>query len=145
VDSSGEGYGTSRLSSAAGLSWRNPSWTTCRGRLSAVQVRYLTSATSSGRTQWTRLNTVPRRRHRERHLGGREGLQPAPQSRQLRLFDTAAGAAGIDKASLGIVVGDQQRAEIGPASFGIASESYAMCCWFRITAGTVEAVRSIIA
>src|SRR5690348_7956133 len=25
--------------------------------LSAVQVRYLTSATSSGRTQWTRLNT----------------------------------------------------------------------------------------
>ena len=77
---------------------------------------------------------VPRRRHREWHLGGRVWLQPAPQSRQLRLFDTAAGAAGIDKASLGIVVGDQQRAEIGPASFGIASESYAMCCWFRITA-----------
>ena len=62
---------------------------------------------------------VPRRRHRERHLGGRVWLQPAPQSRQLRLFDIGAGAAGIDKASLGIVVGDQQRAEIGPASFGI--------------------------
>jgi len=62
---------------------------------------------------------VTRRRHRERHLGGREGLQSAPQSRQLRLFDTGAGAAGIEKASVGIIVGEQQGAKIGPASFGI--------------------------
>jgi tetratricopeptide (TPR) repeat protein len=31
--------------------------TTCRSRLSSVQVRNFTFATSSGRTQWTRLNT----------------------------------------------------------------------------------------
>jgi len=46
---------------------------------------------------------VTRRRHRERHLGGREGMQLAPQSRQLRLLDVGAGAAGIDKASVGII------------------------------------------
>ena len=50
---------------------------------------------------------VTRRRHRERHLVGREGLQPAPQSRQLGLFDAGAGAAGIYKASVGIIVGEQ--------------------------------------
>ena len=52
----GFGRGTSRRTSFAGLSSRRPSYTTCRSRLSSVQVRNFTSATSSGRTQCTRLS-----------------------------------------------------------------------------------------
>jgi hypothetical protein len=50
-------FGTGRRISDAGLSSRNPSYTTWRSRFSSVQVRNLTSATSSGRTQCTRLST----------------------------------------------------------------------------------------
>ena len=47
----------SRRTSRAGLSSRNPSYTTWRNSLSSVQIRNLTSATSSGRTQCIRLRT----------------------------------------------------------------------------------------
>jgi hypothetical protein len=56
--SGGFGYGTARRTSAAGLSSRRPSYTTWRSRLSSVQVRYLTSTTSSGRTNGRGLRSV---------------------------------------------------------------------------------------
>ena len=67
--------------------------------MSSVQVRSLTSATNSGRTQCTRLSTSgveaagTRRRHVERHRADGKRLQPSPQPLQLRLLDAGAGAA----------------------------------------------------
>jgi hypothetical protein len=55
----------------------------------------------------------------ERHRVDRKRLQSAPQPLQLRLLDAGAGAAGIDKPAVWIVVGEQQRAEPWPAAFGI--------------------------
>ena len=45
-----------------------------------------------------------RRQHLERHLGGGQRLQAASQPPELRLLDAGAGAAGIDKVPLRIVV-----------------------------------------
>ena len=59
-----------------------------------------------------------RRRDIERHFISSKQLQPAPQPFQLG-GDAGAGAAGIDQTSVGIVVGEQQRAEIGPPALGI--------------------------
>jgi hypothetical protein len=60
-----------------------------------------------------------RRRHLERHPGGGQRLQAAPQAFKLRVVDAGAGSAGIDQPPIRIVVGDQQRSEPGPAAFGI--------------------------
>jgi hypothetical protein len=51
---------TDRRTSAAGLPSRRPSYTTCRSRLSSVQLRNFTSATSSGRyaSQRVRVNAI---------------------------------------------------------------------------------------
>jgi hypothetical protein len=49
--------GSRRRTSRAGSSSRRPSLTTCLSRLSSVQVRNFTSATSVGRTQCMRLRT----------------------------------------------------------------------------------------
>ena len=57
VLAAGFGCGAGRRTSIAGLFSRRPSQTTWRSRLSPVQVRYFTSATSSGPTQCTRLRT----------------------------------------------------------------------------------------
>jgi hypothetical protein len=86
----------------------------------------LTSATSSGRTQCTRGEherraeaAATRRRDVERHLVGRQRLQPAPESFKLGGVDAGAGAAGIDQQPVRIVVGEQQRAEPWAPAFGI--------------------------
>ena len=62
--------------------------------------------------------TVARRRHRERHLENRQRLQTPPEALQLRLFDAGAGAASIDQPSVRIVIGEQQRADPRPRTFG---------------------------
>jgi hypothetical protein len=60
-----------------------------------------------------------RRRHVERHFVGRKRLQAAPQPLKLGGVDAGADAAGINQTSVGIVVGEQQRAEVWPPAFGI--------------------------
>jgi hypothetical protein len=94
--------------------------------LSSVQVRNFTSATSSGRTQCTRLRTSGEPKRVPRGGGTSRGivpvakrLQPAPQPFKLGRIDAGADVAGIDQPSVGIVVGEQQRAEPRPPSFGI--------------------------
>ena len=85
----------------------------------------MTSATSSGRTQCTRLSTSGEPKRLLRGGGTSSGifrsqrLQPAPQPLELRLVDAGADAAGIDQLAVGIVVGEQQGAEIRPRAFGI--------------------------
>ena len=63
----------------------------------------------------TQAELSSRRRYLKRHCVGCERLQPL----KLRSLDAGTGPAGIDQPAIGIVVGEQQRAEIGPASFGI--------------------------
>jgi uncharacterized protein YbaA (DUF1428 family) len=103
-----------------------PSYTTWRSRLSSVQVRNFTSATSSGRTQCTRPSTGGDPKRLVRGGGTSSGivsvakrLQAAPQPLKLGGVDAGAGAAGIDQPAARIIVGEQQRAEIRPPAFGI--------------------------
>jgi hypothetical protein len=60
-----------------------------------------------------------RRRHVERHSVGRERLQAPPQALEFGGIDAGAGAAGIDQPSAGIVIGEQQSAEIRPPAFRV--------------------------
>jgi hypothetical protein len=47
-----------------------------------------------------------------------------PQPFEFGLVDAGAGAAGIDQAAVGIVIGEQQRAEPGAPSFRIGSADH---------------------
>jgi hypothetical protein len=105
---------------------RRPGAKDCR----RSQLRNFTSATSSGRTQCTRLSTKgdPKRllrsgRHLERHLVDGKRLQAAPEAFELFLFDAGAGAAGIDEPPVGIVVGEQQ-APRWTRAFGIGPSNH---------------------
>src|SRR5260370_2691619 len=53
------------------------------------------------------------------HLGGGERSQAPPQPTKLCIVDADTGATGVDQPSLGIIVGEQQRAQPGPRAFGI--------------------------
>src|SRR5205085_3664402 len=85
-----------------------------------------TSATSSGRTQCTRLSTSGDPKRLPRGGGTSSGILSVASGCsfrhnpfQLGGVDAGAGAAGIDQPPAGIVVGEQQRAEIRPAPFRI--------------------------
>jgi hypothetical protein len=54
----------------------------------------------------------PRRRHIERHLGGGERLQAAPQSLQLGIVDPDPGATGIHQSAVRCVIRQQERLPI---------------------------------
>ena len=52
-----------------------------------------------------------RRRHVERHIGRRQGLEAAPQAFKLRPVEAGADAAGINQPVIRVVISEQQSAE----------------------------------
>jgi hypothetical protein len=62
---------------------------------------------------------VARRRYVERQLVGRKRLQPPPHPLKLSVIHTGTGTASINQPAVRVVIGKQQRAEIGPSPFGI--------------------------
>jgi hypothetical protein len=82
-----------------------------RKRLSAVQVKYVISATSFGSTQWTRDRTIG---EPKRVLRGGEALR----GEHLDRHPCAHATAVYELAAVGIVA-EQQRPEIRPRHFRV--------------------------
>ena len=97
-------------------------------KLSSVQVRYLTSATSLGHTQCMRLSTNGDPKRLVRGGGTSSGIllvvSGCSRSQSRSSLIPVPGAAGIDQPSLGIIVGEQQPTEIGPRTFGIGPDDH---------------------
>ena len=114
----GSECGTGRRTPAAGLSSRRPSYPTWRSRLSSVQVRNLTSATNSGRTQCTRLSASGDPKRLVRGGGTSSGIVPMESGCILR-HNRSSSPCLAGSGAVRIVVGEQQRAEPRPPPFRI--------------------------
>ena len=93
----------------------------CRSKLSAVQVKYVISATSFGSTQCTRERTsgdpkrvFARRRNAQRRCLASYRVKPPPEIGENLDGHPCAHAAGVDELTVIGVVAQQQRAEMRP-------------------------------
>jgi len=84
-------------------------------------MRNFTATTSFGRTQCTRLKTRGDPKRVERGGGASSGirLKSPPEPMKLGVVHAGADAAGVDQPAIGVVIGEQERAEMRPPPLGI--------------------------